>query len=50
MNEYIKWCKCGRRILTTRQITENIPCKICQDEQHAQTFKDRVEKLQKEEK
>ncbi len=51
MNEYIKWCPdCKGRILTTRQIEENKPCQICQDEQHAQTFKNRLEELNKEEK
>ncbi len=50
MSEWIKWCKCKRLILTTYQMEHNGLCKICQDEQHAQSFKDRIENLQKEEK
>jgi len=33
MSDWIRWCKCGRRILTTKQMNENKPCEICQKEQ-----------------
>ena len=42
MNDYIKWCSCHRRILTTRQMEKNQSCEICQ-----QDFKDK-ETQQKE--
>ncbi len=49
---WIEWCKCHRRILTTGQMKEGKPCEICQEEakRHAETFKDRFEKLGEEEK
>ena len=43
----IQWCKCERRILTTRQIEDNQPCFLCQAEK---AVNDRVEEnKQKEE-
>lgn len=44
MNDYIKWCKCGHRILTTKQIEENKPCAECQH-RHAKDFKNRLDDL-----
>ena len=49
MSEWIRWCSCERRILTTRQMEENKPCEVCQKE-HAQDFKDRFNNLKEEEK
>lgn len=50
LDEYIKWCRCNRRILTTEQMRENKPCLLCQQE-HADTLKNRViESQQKEDK
>lgn len=38
------WCpKCKARILTTGQMIENKPCKICQKEEHARTLKNRID-------
>ena len=45
---WIEFCRCKRRILTTGQQRDNLPCELCQKE-HAQGFKDRVEKLTEEE-
>lgn len=47
---WIEWCKCHRRILTTGQMNEGKPCELCQAEakRHAETFKDRFEKLGEE--
>ena len=45
---WIEWCKCGRYILTTGQQREKMPCEACQKE-HAQTLKDRFDKLNEEE-
>lgn len=42
-----RFCKCGGYILTKEQEENNLPCDKCQE--HAKTFKDRFEKLQKEE-
>jgi len=47
-DEYIKWCSCQRRILTTEQKKEGQPCELCQKE-HADTLKDRLEKEQQKE-
>ena len=44
-----KWCSCKRRLLTLGQQRNQQLCEICQKE-HAQSFQDRLEKLQKEEK
>lgn len=44
MSDFIKWCACKRRLLTTRQQNENKPCALCQQE-HAERFKDRLDKL-----
>jgi hypothetical protein len=41
LGAFIRWCSCGRRILTTRQIQEKKPCDICQKE-HAQTLRERL--------
>jgi len=38
MGDWIKWCHCGRRILTTGQMKEDLPCDTCQKEKHAQEF------------
>lgn len=48
----IKWCKCSRRILTSRQQENNLPCDVCQKELNIQHTKDFHEKfdLKKEEK
>jgi len=46
--KYDKFCKCGR-LLTIKQMRDNQPCDKCQ-RFHAQGFKDRFEKLQKEDK
>lgn len=47
---WIEWCKCGRRILTTGQMKEGKPCELCQeDARHAQSFPQRFDKLGKEE-
>ena len=48
MSDWIKWCSCHRRILTTGQQKENKPCELCQKE-HAQGFPDRVKKVQTKE-
>ena len=48
MKYYEGWCLCSRRILTVEQIEKHLPCDLCQKE-HAEGFKDRVKKLQKEE-
>jgi len=45
---YIEFCKCNRKILTTEQMREKKPCDVCQRE-HAESFKERIETLQKEE-
>ena len=37
----IKWCQCGRYILTTGQQRENQPCERCQQE-HVASFADRM--------
>jgi hypothetical protein len=39
----VEFCKCGR-ILTIRQMENNLPCEKCQKE-HAEEFKDRFEQL-----
>jgi hypothetical protein len=45
---YIKFCKCGRRILTTGQVEENKPCELCQQE-HADSFAKRMKEAQTKE-
>ncbi len=46
---WIDWCKCGRRILTTGQQRDNLPCQLCQEEKrHAETLKERLEEAEKE--
>ncbi len=47
MNEWIKWCKCNRRILTTKQIEQKQDCPLCQFE-HAKTLKERLEAVEDE--
>ncbi len=47
MNDYIRWCQCSRRILTTEQMRENKLCEICQKE-HASDFHKQFD-LKKEE-
>ena len=42
------FCKCGRRLLTTKQINENKSCELCQQE-HADNFAERIKEAQKEE-
>jgi len=45
------FCACNRRLLTNGQIEKKIKCDICQEEEkqkeHAKTFKNRFEALQK---
>ena len=49
MNSWHQWCKCHRRLLTIGQLNEGLPCEICQEEKrHAETFKDRLDELTKE--
>jgi len=47
----VKWCKCGRRILTMEQMEKEQPCETCQKETsasiHSQFNIDR--KIKKEE-
>ena len=53
MNDWIKWCICKRRILTSGQQRENQPCEICQQEkEHASTLVERMKfnNINKEEK
>jgi hypothetical protein len=38
MSDWIRWCKCQRRILTTEQMEKNLPCEICQKEKHVKKF------------
>jgi hypothetical protein len=45
---YIKFCKCGRRILTIEQMKQNEPCELCQQE-HADSFSKRMKEAQQEE-
>jgi hypothetical protein len=40
MNDWIKWCICGRMLLTTGQIEKKEKCGLCQKE-HAAGLKDR---------
>jgi len=50
LDDYPRWCKCTRRILTKGQMREGKPCDICQEEaiRHAETFKERFEELGEE--
>lgn len=52
MSSFIKWCKCGRSLLTGGQMRDNQSCYICQKEkqEHAEGFLHRVEEAQQEEK
>lgn len=45
---YTKWCICGRRILSTGQMKDRMPCDLCQKE-HAEGLAQRVAEWQKEE-
>lgn len=51
MSNWIEWCKCHRRILTTGQQREGKSCQLCQDEAqvHADTFQDRLATEEKKE-
>lgn len=42
MGEWIIWCSCGGRILTTQQMREHKKCQLCQDKEHAKSLKERV--------
>jgi len=50
LDDYIRWCKCNRRILKREQMKEGKLCDICQEEakKHAETFKERFEGLGEE--
>lgn len=48
MNDWIRFCRCNRMILTTRQMAENKLCEICQREQ-ADSLRERVTVAQQEE-
>lgn len=47
MNNFIKWCKCERMILTSGQIRDGQDCMICQKE-HAESFNARMETQQED--
>lgn len=40
---WIKWCKCQRYILTTEQMTKNLPCAQCQKEAKEKEIKQHTE-------
>ena len=44
MSEWLSWCSCHRRILTTEQMEKSQPCLLCQQE-HAEKFKERFDKI-----
>lgn len=50
MSEWIKWCSCKRRILTTGQIEKKQSCEICQEEHLVEFNKLRIDKPKKEDK
>lgn len=44
MNDWIKWCGCKRRILTTDQQNKKKPCALCQQE-HPENFRGKLDRV-----